>query len=272
MSTATTPLRKAAAGGQSAAPAARRPHAGALSRTLTVFRRELAGYFVTPVAYVFIVVFLLVTGVFTFELGQFYEAGQADLRPFFSFHPWLYLFLIPAISMRLWAEERKQGTIELLMTLPVPLGSAVVGKFLAAWAFAAIALVLTFPMWLTVNYLGKPDNGVILAAYIGSLLMAGGFLALGSFISAMTKNQVIAFVITVVVCFGFLISGFPPVINFLKSWAPQVVIDAVSSFSFLTHFDAISRGVIDLRDLLFFGSLIVFSLLATGAVVELKKA
>jgi ABC-2 type transport system permease protein len=269
---ATTPSETPVIAARAPASAAARARAGAFSRTLSIFKRELAGYFVTPVAYVFIVVFLLVTGVFTFELGQFYERGQADLRPFFDFHPWLYLFLIPAISMRLWAEERKQGTIELLMTLPVPLYAAVLGKYLAAWAFAAIALVLTFPMWITVNYLGNPDNGVIAAAYIGSLLMAGGFLAIGSWVSAMTKNQVIAFVVTVVVCFGFLISGYPPVIGFFKGWAPQTVIDAIASFSFLTHFDAISKGLIDIRDILFFGTLILFCLFATGATVELKKS
>lgn len=256
------------------APQVAAPTGGArvLSRMGAIFKRELMAYFVTPVAYVFIVVFLFVTGVFTFQIGNFFERGQADLRPFFDFHPWLYLFLIPAISMRLWAEERKQGTVELLMTLPIPLGAAVVGKFLAAWAFAGIALALTFPIWVTVNYLGNPDNGVIIAAYLGSLLMAGGFLAIGSAVSAMTKNQVIAFVISVVLCFGFLISGFPPVIDFFKGWAPQSVIDAVASFSFLTHFSAISKGVIDVRDLVFFGTLIGACLFATAAIVDAKKA
>lgn len=254
------------------AAAGARTGAGTLRRTLAIFKRELTGYFVTPVAYVFIVVFLFVTGVFTFQLGSFYERGQADLRPFFDYHPWLYLFLIPAISMRLWAEERKQGTLELLMTLPIPMPAAVVGKFLAAWAFAGIALALTFPTWITVNYLGKPDNGVIAAAYVGSFLMAGGFLAIGSAVSALTKNQVIAFVISVVVCFGFLISGYPPVMDFISGWAPQAVIDAVASFSFLTHFEALSKGVIDLRDLLFFGTLIALCLFTTAAVVDAKKA
>jgi ABC-2 type transport system permease protein len=243
-----------------------------LPRTWAVFKRELGGYFATPVAYVFIVIFLLVTGVFTFQLGNFYENNQADLRAFFTFHPWLYLFLIPAISMRLWAEERKQGTLELLMTLPIPMAASVIGKFLAAWAFAGIALLLTFPMWITVNYLGKPDNGVILAAYIGSFLMAGGFLAIGSAVSALTKNQVIAFVVTVVLCFGFLISGFPPVMDFFATWAPQAVLDAIASFSFLTHFDLISKGVIDVRDLLYFATLIALCLFATAAIVDLKKA
>lgn len=238
-----------------------------------VFKRELAGYFVTPVAYVFIVIFLALTGVFTFAegLGQFYERGQADLQPFFSFHPWLYLFLIPAISMRLWAEERKQGTLELLLTLPVPEWAAVVGKFLAAWAFAGIALVLTFPVWITVNVLGDPDNGVIVAGYLGSFVMAGGFLAIGSCISALTKSQVIAFVLTVVACFGFLLAGFPPVLDAI-AWAPAIVRDAVASFSFLTHFSAISRGVIDARDVVFFSTLIAAALFVNALVIELRKA
>ena len=157
--------------------------------TKSIIKRELAGYFATPVAYVFIVVFLFLTGIFTFYMGSFFERGQADLQPFFSFHPWLYLFLIPAVSMRLWAEERKSGTIELLMTLPISVTQAVIGKFLAAWAFAAVALLLTFPIWITVNYLGEPDNGTILAGYLGSLLMAGSYLAIGSCISAVTRNQ-----------------------------------------------------------------------------------
>jgi ABC-2 type transport system permease protein len=243
-----------------------------MARLWAVFKREFAGYFATPVAYVFIVIFLFLTGIFTFQLGGFYDARQADLRPFFAFHPWLYLFLIPAISMRLWAEERKQGTLELLLTLPIPLGAAVLAKFLAAWAFAGIALAMTFPMWITVNYLGSPDNGIILAAYIGSFLMAGGFLAIGSAVSALTRNQVIAFVVTVVICFGFLISGFAPVMAFFTGWAPQAVVDAVASFSFLTHFDAISKGVVDLRDLLFFGTLIGLSLFCTAAIVDIKKS
>ena len=248
------------------------PRAATLTRLGAIFKRELGGYFATPVAYVFIVIFLFITGIFTFQLGNFYERGQADLRPFFDFHPWLYLFLIPSISMGLWASERKQGTIELLLTLPIPLGATVVGKFLAAWAFAGIALLLTFPMWITVAYLGHPDHGVIAAAYVGSFLMAGGFLAIGAAVSAMTRNQVIAFVISVVFCFGFLISGFPPVMNFFSGWAPRAVVDAVASFSFLTHFDAISKGVVDLRDLVFFGTLIALCLFSTAAIVDIKKA
>jgi len=243
-----------------------------MRNTLAIFKREFGGYFATPVAYVFIVIFLFLTGIFTFYLGGFYEREQADLQPFFAFHPWLYLFLIPAISMRLWSEERKTGTIELLMTLPVSMPQAVSGKFLAAWCFTGIALVLTVPTWITANYLGDPDNGVILASYLGSFFMAGAFLAIGSCVSAVTRNQVIAFVISVVLCFGFIVSGFPMVLDFVSSWAPQVVIDTIASFSFLTHFNSITKGVIDLRDVIFFGSLIGCFLYANAIVIDLKKA
>ncbi len=237
-----------------------------------IFRRELASYFATPVAYVFIVIFLILAGAFTFYLGGFYERGQADLLPFFNFHPWLYLFLVPAVSMRLWSEERKTGTIELLLTLPVTLWQAVLGKFLAAWAFVVIALALTFPIWLTVNYLGEPDNGVILAGYLGSALMAGAFLAIGACLSATTRNQVIAFILTVVVCFLMLLAGFPLVLDFFAALFPQGVVDAIAGLSFLTHFTAIAKGVLDLRDLLFFGFVIVFWLIACALVIDLRKA
>jgi len=237
-----------------------------------LFRRELKSYFATPVAYVFILIFLVLMGTFTFYLGGFYERGQADLRPFFNFHPWLYLFLVPALSMRLWAEERKTGSIELLMTLPVTPLQAVLGKYLAAWAFTGLALVLTFPIWITVNYLGDPDNGAILTAYIGSMLMAGGFLAIGSCLSAFTRNQVIAFVISVVVCFGFLLSGFPLVLDMFSGWAPQALVDGIASLSFLTHFADISRGVIDFRDIVFFGLLIGTFLYANTIVLQWKQA
>lgn len=237
-----------------------------------IFKRELRSYFATPVAYVFIVIFLVLMGTFTFYLGGFYEQGQADLRSFFNFHPWLYLFLVPAISMRLWAEERKSGSVELLMTLPITPWQAVLGKFLAAWAFTGIALALTFPIWITVNYLGDPDNGTIFAAYIGSLLMAGGFLAIGSCISAFTRNQVIAFVISIVVCFGFLLSGFPMVLDMFSGWLPQVIVDAIASLSFLSHFTNISRGVIDFRDLIYFGLLISTFLYANTIVLQWKQA
>ncbi len=243
-----------------------------MNPTFTVFKRELRSYFATPVAYVFIVIFLVLSSAFTFYLGNLYERGQADLMPFFSFHPWLYLFLVPAVSMRLWSEERKSGTIELLLTLPVTMWQAVLGKFLAAWAFIAIALVLTFPLWITVNYLGNPDNGVILASYIGSLLMAGAFLAIGSCISASTRNQVVAFILTVVACFVLVMAGFPLVLDAFSAWAPQGLVDAIASLSFLTHFASISKGVIDLRDLLYFALMIGFWLYASAIVIDLKKA
>ena len=237
-----------------------------------IFKREFAAYFATPLAYVFIVIFLFAMGAFTFYIGHFYGNGIADLSVFFTYHPWLYLFLVPAISMRLWAEERRTGTMELLLTLPVPLWATVTGKYLAAWAFTGIALALTFPIWLTVNYLGAPDNGVILAGYVGSFLMAGGYLAIGSAISATTDNQVIAFVVSVVVCFLFTISGAPLVLDFFRAWAPLALVTAESSFSFLTHFSAITSGVIDLRDLIFFFSLIALFLTANIVLIDLKKA
>ena len=243
-----------------------------MNRILAITRRELISYFSTPLAYVFIVIFLVLTSAFTFYLGNFYERGQADLSAFFSFHPWLYLFLVPAISMRLWAEERKSGSIELLMTLPIEPREAVLGKFLAAWAFIALALILTFPIWVTVNFLGDPDNGVIFAAYLGSLFMAGGFLAVGAFISATTKNQVIAFILSVVACFGFLLAGFSLVLDLFSSWAPQALVDAIASLSFLTHFSNISKGVIDLRDLVYFSLLIAVFLYANTIILHLRKA
>ncbi len=237
-----------------------------------LFRRELQSYFATPVAYVFIVIYLVLMGTFTFYLGQFYERGQADLSSFFNFHPWLYLFLVPAISMRLWAEERKTGSIELLMTMPITAWQAVLGKYLAAWAFTGIALALTFPVWITVNYLGNPDNGSIVAGYVGSFLMAGGFLAIGACLSATTRNQVIAFVLTVVVCFGFLLSGFPLVLDLFSGWAPQALVDGIASLSFLTHFANISKGVIDIRDLIYFGLLIGVFLYANTIVLQWRQA
>jgi ABC-2 type transport system permease protein len=236
-----------------------------------IFKREFMAYFSTPLAYVFIVIFLFAMGAFTFYIGHFYENGVADLSVFFGYHPWLYLFLVPAIAMRLWAEERRTGTMELLLTLPVPLWATVAGKYLAAWAFTGVALMLTFPIWLTVNFLGHPDNGVIFASYIGSFLVAGGYLAIGACISASTNNQVIAFVVSVVVCFLFTISGAPLVLDFFRAWAPLVLVNAVSSFSVLTHFTAITAGVIDLRDVIFFFSLIALFLAANMVIVDLKK-
>lgn len=245
-----------------------------MRNTIVLFKRELAAYFTTPVAYVFICIFLLLCGILTFYLGGFYSRGEATLGPsFFEYHPLLYILLIPAIAMRLWAEERKQGTIELLMTLPVTLPQLVLSKFLASWAFAGIALALTFPLWLTVNYLGDPDNGVIVASYLASWLMAGGYLAMGACVSAITKNQVIAFVLSVIVCLLFLITGVPAVGDFLASVIPSsTVVDAIRSFSFLSHFSSIARGVIDVRDLVFFASLIGVFLFMNAVVIELKKA
>ncbi|MEI8395750.1 MAG: ABC transporter permease subunit [Rhodospirillaceae bacterium] len=240
--------------------------------TWPVFRREFSGYFATPVAFVFIVIFLLLNGIFTFYLGGLFERGQADLRPFFSFHPWLYLLLMPAIAMRLWAEERKSGSIELLLTLPVRLSEVVLGKFLAAWAFTALALALTFPVWITISILGKPDQGVIVAGYLGSLLMAGAYLAICACISATTRNQVIAFVVGVIICLLFTVAGTPIVLDAVGTVLPQALVDTVASFSFLIRFGSILGGVIDLRDIIYFASLIAVWLFANAVVVELRKA
>lgn len=236
-----------------------------------VLKRELQSYFSTSIAYVFVLIFLVLAGAFTFYLGNFYERQQADLTPFFSFHPWLYLFLIPAISMKIWSEERKSGSIELLMTLPISRRDMVLGKFLAAWLFTGAALVLTFPLWVTVNYLGEPDNGVILAAYVGSWLMAGAFLAIGCCTSAATRNQVIAFVLCGSISLLFVMAGFPLVLNVFEGWVPLVVLDVVASVSFLTHFSSISKGVLSLQDLLYFAAVIVAWLFATSIVLDMKK-
>lgn len=243
-----------------------------MRNTWNIFRRELASYFATPLAYVFIVIFLVLAGTLTFFLGSYFDRGQDDLVAFFSFHPWLYLAFIPALSMRLWAEERRSGTIELFLTLPVSMAAAVLGKFLAAWAFAGIALILTFPFWITANVLGHPDNGVIFASYIGSFLMAGGYLAIGAALSALTKNQVIAFVLTAATCFVFTVTGSTMVTALLQGWAPAGVVDVVSGFSFYSHFNAILRGVIDLRDAVFFLSVMAFFLYANAVIVDLTKA
>ena len=237
-----------------------------------LFERELRSYFSTPVAYVFIVIYLLLSGAFTFYIGGFYERGQADLEPFFQYHPWLYLFLVPAVAMRLWADERKSGSIELLLTLPITMLQAVIAKFLAAWCFIALALALTFPIWLTVNVLGDPDNGVIFASYIGSLLMAGAFLAIGACISATTRSQAVAFILSVVVCFLLLLAGFPMVLDLFRAFAPQGLVDTIAGLSFLTHFNAICKGVIDLRDLIYFALSIGIWLYANAVIIDLKKA
>ena len=237
----------------------------------TIAKRELVAYFATPVAYVFIIIFLAVSAALTFYVGGFFERRQAALDTFFTFHPWLFLFLIPAVGMRLWAEERKTGTIELLTTMPVTTTAAVIGKFLAAWAFIAAALALTVPMWLTVNVLGEPDNGVILASYVGSLLMAGAFLAITSCMSALTRNQVVAFILGATVCFLFTMSGVDLVLETVRAIAPAALVDAVASLSFLSHFSTITKGVIDFRDLVFFVSMIVFWLFATTIIVNARK-
>jgi ABC-2 type transport system permease protein len=237
-----------------------------------ITKRELGSYFGTPLAYVFVVIFVALTGAFAFYVGQFFDRGQADLQAFFNYHPWLYLMLVPAIAMRLWAEERKTGTIELLMTLPVTTSEAVVGKFLAAWAFIGVALILTFPIWITVNVLGDPDNGVIFASYLGSLLMAGAFLAIGSCISALTKNQVIAFIVAATICFLFVMSGLELVLNLFRAWGPRFLVDIVSSMSFLNHFSQVSRGLLSFTSVVFYLSLIAFWLFATVVVVEQRKA
>ena len=236
-----------------------------------VFRRELVSYFATPLAYVFIVIFLVMAGALTYYVGGFFERGQADLQVFFNFHPWLYLFLIPALSMRLWAEERKTGTIELFLTLPVSLSAAVMGKFLAAWAFTGIALVLTFPFWITANLLGSPDNGVILASYVGSFLMAGGYLAIGSALSALTKNQVIAFVLAVAVCFLFAVASYPVVTDFLSRNTP-VLADIARRIAVIDRFQDFARGVVSLRDLIFFATFIGFWLFLNTVIVDQRKA
>ena len=237
-----------------------------------IYRREMRSYFSTPIAYVFLVIFLLLTGVFTFYVGGFFQRGQADLEPFFSWHPWLYLFLAPALGMRLWAEERKTGTFELLLTLPVSMTDAVLGKFLAAWTMIGISLTLTFPMWATVNVLGDPDNGVIFLSYLGSLLMAGAYLAVSACVSAATRNQVIAFVVAVSLCFAFLLLGFPLILDFFRPWMPESLISILATLGFLQHFQSIIRGVLDLRDILYFVSFMALWLYAGAWIVDHRRS
>ncbi len=239
---------------------------------LILLKRELRSYFQTPIAYVFLIIFLFLNGLFTFYVGNFFTRGQADLMPFFSFHPWLYMVFIPAITMRTWPEERKTGTIELLFTLPITSFEAVVSKFLAAWLFLIIALLLTLPMWVSVNYLGSPDNGIILASYLGSIMMAGAFLAIGLSVSAFTKNQVIAFIVALVICLLFNISGFSLVLDSLSRWLPARLVDTISNFSFLTNFDAITKGLIELTSIIYFSTIILCGLFANMIVIEIKKA
>jgi ABC-2 type transport system permease protein len=238
----------------------------------TIAKRELAAYFESPVAYVFLVVFLLLAGFFTFSLGGFFELGEASLNSFFTWMPWLFLFLVPAVGMRLWSEERRLGTIELLLTMPVATWQAILAKYLASWAFLAIALALTFPVIVTVNWLGEPDNGVIIAGYVGSLLLAGTFLAIASLTSAMTRNQVIAFILALVICLLFILVGFAPVTTLLSRYADIWLVDLIANFSVLTHFEGFQKGVLDTRDLLFFFSIIGFALFATGVVLRGHRA
>ena len=235
-----------------------------------VAKRELGSYFTSPVAYVFLVIFLLLTGFFTFTAGQFFERGEASLGAFFGWHPWLYLVLVPAVGMRLWAEERRSGTIELLMTMPITPWQAILGKFLAAWFFLGLALDLTFPVIVTVNVLGEPDNGAILAGYLGSFLLSGAYLAVTCMTSALTRNQVVAFILSVVACLFLILAGFNPVTDLIARWASTALVDTVAAFSVVTHFDGFQRGVIDTRDLFFFLSVIGFSLFATGVVLRTR--
>ncbi len=238
----------------------------------TIARRELASYFASPVAYVFLVIYLLLTGFFTFTVGAFFERGEASLISFFVWHPWLYLVLVPAVGMRLWSEERRAGTLELLLTMPVTAWQAILGKFLASWAFLAIALALTFPVVITVNLLGSPDNGIIVAGYLGSLLLAGAYLAISCMTSAMTRNQVVAFILAVVICLFLILCGFNPVTDLLAHWASPAFVDTVAAFSVITHFDGFQKGVIDTRDLFYFLSVIGFALFATGVILRNYRA
>ena len=243
-----------------------------MNNILTIAKREVRGYFSSPVAFVFVVIFLLLAGFFSFMVGGLFERGEATLQAFFAWHPWLYLFLVPAVGMRMWSEERRLGTIELLLTMPITPAQAIVGKFLASWVVVALALALTFPIWITVNYLGHPDNGVILAGYIGSLLMAGSYLAITAMTSAMTRNQVVSFIVSVVLALFLILAGYPPVTNMLVSWASPWLVNGIASFSVMTHFESIQKGVLDSRDILYFLSVIIFSLFTTGVIIRAHRA
>jgi ABC-2 type transport system permease protein len=238
----------------------------------TIAKRELGAYFTSPVAYVFLVIFLLLTGFFTFTAGSFFERGEASLAAFFGWHPWLFLVLVPAVGMRVWAEERRSGTIELLLTMPIAPWQAIVAKFLASWAFLAVALLLTFPAVITVNLLGEPDNGIIVAGYLGSFLLAGTYLAITCMTSAMTRNQVVALILAVVVCLFLILAGFNPVTDLLARWGSPAFVDTVAAFSVVTHYDGFQRGVIDARDLAYFLSVIGFTLFATGIIIRSHRA
>ncbi len=241
---------------------------GAWAGSRAVAKREWAAYFNSPVAYVFIIIFLALAGFFTFAVGRFYESGQADLRGFFFWHPWLYLILVPAVAMRLWSEERRSGTLELLLTMPITTWQAIAGKFVAAWLFLLLALALTFPVVATAWFLGRPDAGVVVSGYLGSALLAGAYLAVGMLTSALTRNQVISFILAVVVSLFFLLAGFPPVTDLLGRFAAAWLVNGVAAFSFITHFNALQRGVVDVRDLVYFASVIAFMLFATHVVIE----
>lgn len=238
----------------------------------TIAKRELVGYFASPVAYVFIVIYLLLNGFFTFMLGGFFERGEASLAAFFIWHPWLYLFLVPAAGMRLWSEERRLGTLELLFTMPITAWQAIIGKFLASWIFLMLSLALTFPVVITVRYLGNADMGAIFAGYFGSVMLAGAYLAVTCMTSAVTRNQVISFILSVVICFFLILAGWEPVTNLLVRWAPDWLVNTVAAFSVMPHFAGFQRGVIDFRDILFFGSLTVFPLFITGVILRNLRA
>lgn len=237
-----------------------------------IMKRELGGYFTSPIAYVFLVIFLLLTGFFTFTVGNFFERGEASLVSFFTWHPWLYLFLVPAVGMRLWSEERRLGTLELLLTMPLTPWQAIVGKFLASWLFLGLALALTFPVVITVNWLGDPDNGVIAAGYVGSFLLAGAYLAISCMTSAMTRNQVISFILSVMICLFLILAGYTPVTDLLTRFANPVVTQVIAAFSVMTHFEGFQRGVLDTRDVIFFASVMGFALFTTGVIIRNQRA
>ncbi|MBI2438174.1 MAG: ABC transporter permease subunit [Lentisphaerae bacterium] len=243
-----------------------------LRNTKAIIKRELASYFESPVAYVFMVVFLMLLGFLTFFVARFYESGQADLRGFFFWHPWVFLMLVPAAAMRLWAEERRSGTIETLLTLPVTATQAILGKFLAAWIFIGLIVALTFPIVLTTVYLGAPDRGAIIGGYIGSLLLSGAYLAVGMLTSALSRNQVISFVLSLVICLFLLLAGWPPVTDLMVHWAPDWLVRGVAAFSFMPHYEAFQKGVLDLRDFAYYLSVMVFMLFGTHLVLENRKA
>ena len=238
----------------------------------TITKRELAGYFNSPVAYVFLVIFLLMTAAFTFLIGQFMDRNQATLQAFFMWHPWIYLFLVPAVGMRLWSEERRQGTMELLLTLPISLWHCIIGKFLASWIFLTLALVMTFPIWITVNYLGDPDNSVIVASYIGSFFLAGAYLSITSMTSAFTRNQVISFILSVVICLFLVLCGWPPVTDVVETLAPRSIVEFVAAFSVMPGIEQFNNGQIDSRAVIYFLSVIGFPLFATSVIIRGLRA